>query len=33
MTDAERWFRERFSAQRERDALFTTISGERVEPL
>src|SRR4051794_32670711 len=33
MTDAERWFRERFSAQPERDALFTTISGEKVEPL
>jgi methylmalonyl-CoA mutase, N-terminal domain len=33
MTDAERWFRERYSAQPERDALFTTISGEDVEPL
>src|SRR3954449_12374471 len=33
MTDAERWFRERYSAQPERDALFTTISGETVEPL
>jgi len=33
MTDAERWFRERYSAQPERDALFTTISGEEVEPL
>jgi methylmalonyl-CoA mutase, N-terminal domain len=33
MTDAERWYRERYSAQPERDALFTTISGEPVEPL
>src|SRR3954449_10050296 len=33
MTDAERWYRERFSAQPERDALFTTISGDKVEPL
>src|SRR3954467_10412980 len=33
MTDAERWFREKYSAQPERDALFTTISGEPVEPL
>src|SRR3954471_24062522 len=33
MTDAERGFRERYSAQPERDALFTTISGEEVEPL
>src|SRR3954452_5781175 len=33
MTDAERWFRERYSAQPERDALFTTISGEEVNPL
>ena len=33
MTDAERWFRERFSRTPERDALFTTISGEPVEPL
>jgi methylmalonyl-CoA mutase, N-terminal domain len=33
MTDAERWFRERYARTPERDALFTTISGERVEPL
>src|SRR3954452_2988561 len=33
MTDAERWYRERYSAQPERDALFTTISGEEIEPL
>jgi methylmalonyl-CoA mutase N-terminal domain/subunit len=33
ITDAERWFRERFSRTPERDALFTTLSGERVEPL
>jgi methylmalonyl-CoA mutase, N-terminal domain len=33
LTDAERWYRERFSGSRERDALFTTLSGERVEPL
>src|SRR2546421_9830916 len=33
MTDAERWFRERYARTPERDALFTTISGEPVEPL
>ncbi|MEA2440010.1 MAG: methylmalonyl-CoA mutase, N-terminal domain [Thermoleophilaceae bacterium] len=33
MTDAERWYRERYCAQPERDALFATISGEPVEPL
>jgi methylmalonyl-CoA mutase N-terminal domain/subunit len=33
MTDAERWFRERFSRLPERDALFSTLSGEQVEPL
>ena len=33
VTDAERWFRERFSRTPERDALFTTLSGEPVEPL
>jgi methylmalonyl-CoA mutase N-terminal domain/subunit len=33
MTDAERWYRERYSASPERDALFTTLSGEEVEPL
>jgi methylmalonyl-CoA mutase N-terminal domain/subunit len=33
MTDAERWYRERYCAQPERDALYSTISGETVEPL
>jgi methylmalonyl-CoA mutase N-terminal domain/subunit len=33
MTDAERWFRERYSRTPERDALFSTISGEDIEPL
>jgi methylmalonyl-CoA mutase N-terminal domain/subunit len=33
MTDAERWFRERYARTPERDALFTTLSGEPVEPL
>jgi methylmalonyl-CoA mutase N-terminal domain/subunit len=33
MTDAERWFRERYAATPERDALFSTISGEPIEPL
>jgi methylmalonyl-CoA mutase, N-terminal domain len=33
MTDAERWYRERYAQTPERDALFTTISGEQVEPL
>ena len=33
VTDAERWFRERFSATPQREALFTTLSGETVEPL
>ncbi len=33
MTDAERWYRERFAATPERDALFTTVSGESIEPL
>ncbi len=33
MTDAERWFRERFARTPQRDALFTTLSGEPVEPL
>ncbi len=32
-TDAERWYRERYTATPERDALFTTLSGEPVEPL
>jgi methylmalonyl-CoA mutase, N-terminal domain len=33
MTDAERWYRERFSRLPERDALFSTLSGEPVAPL
>ena len=33
MTDAERWYRERYSATPEREALFTTVSGEPVQPL
>jgi methylmalonyl-CoA mutase N-terminal domain/subunit len=33
MTDAERWFREKYVRNPEREALFTTISGEPVEPL
>src|SRR5918992_4659017 len=33
MTDAERWYRERYAETPERDALFTTVSGEPVEPL
>jgi methylmalonyl-CoA mutase N-terminal domain/subunit len=33
MTDAERWYRERYAQSPERDALFTTISGEPIEPL
>jgi methylmalonyl-CoA mutase N-terminal domain/subunit len=33
MTDAERWFRERFARTPQRDAPFSTLSGERVEPL
>jgi len=33
MTDAERWYRERYASTPERDALFTTVSGEPVEPL
>jgi methylmalonyl-CoA mutase, N-terminal domain len=33
MTDAERWFRERYARLPERDALFSTLSGEPVEPL
>jgi methylmalonyl-CoA mutase, N-terminal domain len=33
MTDAERWFRERFARTPQRDALFSTLSGEPVEPL
>jgi methylmalonyl-CoA mutase N-terminal domain/subunit len=33
VTDAERWYRERYCSTPERDALFTTMSGETVEPL
>src|SRR5919198_801611 len=33
MTDAERWFREKYSRTPEREALFTTVSGEPIEPL
>src|SRR5918994_4228071 len=33
MTDAERWFREKYATTPERDALFTTISGQEIEPL
>ncbi|MEA2407809.1 MAG: methylmalonyl-CoA mutase, N-terminal domain [Thermoleophilaceae bacterium] len=33
ITDAERWFRERFAATPQRETLFTTLSGEPVEPL
>jgi methylmalonyl-CoA mutase, N-terminal domain len=33
MTDAERWFRERYARTPEREALFSTLSGEPVEPL
>jgi methylmalonyl-CoA mutase, N-terminal domain len=33
ITDAERWYRERYARTPERDALFTTLSGEPVEPL
>src|SRR3712207_5734089 len=32
-TDFERWYRERYGAAPERDALFQTISGEPIEPL
>ena len=33
ITDAERWFRDRYASTPERNALFTTLSGESVEPL
>jgi methylmalonyl-CoA mutase N-terminal domain/subunit len=33
MTDAERWYRERFERTPQRAALFSTLSGEPVEPL
>jgi methylmalonyl-CoA mutase N-terminal domain/subunit len=32
-TDAERWFRERYSATPERRVSFTTLSGEPIRPL
>src|SRR5213592_358166 len=33
MTDAERWYRERYSRTPEREGLFTTVSGQPVDPL
>src|SRR5690349_507039 len=33
MTDAERWYRDMYAKTPERDALFSTISGEPIEPL
>jgi methylmalonyl-CoA mutase N-terminal domain/subunit len=33
VTDAERWFREKYARTPERDALFSTLSGEPVQPL
>src|SRR5690242_18110765 len=33
LTDAERWFREKFEQTPERDALFSTISDEPIAPL
>jgi methylmalonyl-CoA mutase, N-terminal domain len=33
VTDAERWFREKYARTPQRDALFSTLSGEPVEPL
>src|SRR6188472_3288916 len=33
VTDAERWYRERYAATPERRATFTTLSGEPVRPL
>jgi methylmalonyl-CoA mutase, N-terminal domain len=33
ITDAERWFRDRYARTPERQALFSTLSGEPVEPL
>src|SRR5947209_7917165 len=32
-SDLERWERERFAASPQRDALFSTISGEPIDPL
>jgi hypothetical protein len=33
LSEKDRWLAERHAAGRERDALFSTISGEPVEPL
>jgi methylmalonyl-CoA mutase N-terminal domain/subunit len=33
LTDLERWYRETFARVPERDAPFTTVSGEPVKPL
>src|SRR5215218_8830938 len=33
LTELERWYRERYASVPERDALFTTLSGEPVRPL
>ena len=33
LTDAERWFRERYARTPESEAIVTTISGEPIEPL
>ena len=33
LTEAERWYREKFLKTPEREALFATISGEQVDPL
>ena len=33
LTDAERWYREKYLKSPEREALFSTISGEEVNPL
>jgi methylmalonyl-CoA mutase N-terminal domain/subunit len=33
LTDAERWYREKFGQTPERDALFSTISDEQIAPL
>ncbi len=33
LTDAERWYREKFSQTPEREALFSTISDEPIDPL
>src|SRR5215210_7287529 len=33
ITDAERWYRDRFAATPQRDAPFSTVSGQPIEPL